>query len=65
MAWATEGFEIGEGSVSGWRVGGLGELAVGAPALRWIGGDIFNIFLWWVSGTWKLHGSRDVATVAT
>ena len=63
MAWATEGFEIGEGSVSGWRVGGLGELAVGAPALRWIGGDIFNIFYWWEAP--RLETRETLATVAT
>lgn len=59
-------FEIaeGRGSVSGWRVGTrqAGKLAVGAAALRWIGGDFiyFKLNKTVGVGTWQLHGSRDV-----
>jgi hypothetical protein len=54
-------FEIVEGRHSaGW---GAGQLAVGAAALRWIGGDFYLFFILNKTvgvGTWQLHGSRDV-----
>jgi len=49
-----------------WRVGTrqAGQLAVGAAALRWIGGDFYLFFILLNKtvgvGTWQLHGSRDV-----
>lgn len=60
VARAIDEFEIAGG---GPALGRMGKLAVGAAALRGIGGD-FYLFLSNKTmgvGTWKLLGSRDVA----
>lgn len=54
-------FEIAGG---GPALGRLGKLAVGAAALRGIRGDFYLFFSNKTMGvgTWKLHGSRDIAS---
>lgn len=56
---AMDGFEIAEGSVRAGGGSAAGKLAVGAAALRRIGGDFF-LMVSLGPVRWQLHGSRDV-----